>query len=113
MIMKKVDVEEQINGLLAIYSEKVEETTIRYDDGKEWMEYDFVKWLVCLMNESNRPSLEWLVYWSLSQEHPIISISRGRELLNFDTMNEMREWMNQYKAKRESDKAVKEGRDDA
>lgn len=35
-----------INDLLAEYSETVEETTIKYLDGKEWHEYDFVVWLI-------------------------------------------------------------------
>lgn len=35
-----------INNLLAEYSETVEETTIKYLDGKEWHEYDFIMWLI-------------------------------------------------------------------
>lgn len=97
--MKEISIDEQISGLLAIYTEKVSKATIRHIGDKELYEYDFVKWLVSLMNENNRINLEWLVCCCLSQDEPCISISRGRELLNFDTMNEMREWMNQYKRK--------------
>ena len=51
---------------------------------------------------SDRENLEWLVYWSLSQKDPCITIGRGKELLVFNTMDEMREWFwnavnNKYK----------------
>ena len=44
-----------------------------------------------------KENLEWAVYWML--EHEIISMSRGRELLRFETMNEMREWDSRYISK--------------
>lgn len=42
----------------------------------------------------DRVALEWLVFHVLSDENPCISMSRGRELLGFRDMNQMREWMN-------------------
>ena len=86
---------DNLNKLIAIYSEK-KTTVIKHIDGGEWYELDFVLWLLSLMETSNRPALEWLVYQCLRQEDPPISIGRGKELLNFDTMIEMREWMNSY-----------------
>ena len=47
-------------------------------------------------NEDDRTNLEWLVYLALTSPDPIISISRGRELLGFTYMEEMREWMRNY-----------------
>ncbi len=46
---------------------------------------------------SDRVSLEWLVIWSLSQEDPIISIGRGKELLGFTDMQQMRDFMNKHR----------------
>ena len=46
----------------------------------------------------DRANLEWLVFFALTQEEPIISISRGRELLGFTCMEEMREWMQEKRA---------------
>ena len=45
-----------------------------------------------------RKDLEYLIYHSLNPEidDSIISISRGREMLGFKTMDEMREWRNNY-----------------
>jgi len=47
-------------------------------------------------NIDDRGNLEWLVYWSLTVPEPYISMSRGRELLRFETMNEMRDWFDGY-----------------
>ena len=41
-----------------------------------------------------RKHLEWSVWWMLKND--IITMSKGRELLNFRYMNEMREWYNKY-----------------
>ena len=43
----------------------------------------------------NRTNLEWLV--KLCIDDAIISISRGRELLGFQHMEDMREWLNKHK----------------
>lgn len=40
--------------------------------------------------------VESLVWLALNAKDPIITISRGREILGFKTMEEMREWMNKY-----------------
>ena len=48
---------------------------------------------------TDRENLEWLVYFCLNPDGPdtieraIISISRGRELLGFSDMQDMREWL--------------------
>lgn len=47
---------------------------------------------------TDRDNLEWLVHYSLTCDTPTISISRGRELLGFRYMEEMREWLNGYDA---------------
>lgn len=44
----------------------------------------------------DRENLETLVWLALNADDPIISVSRGRELLGFATMEEMREWINKY-----------------
>jgi hypothetical protein len=47
-------------------------------------------------NTKNRENLEELVFICLTcEEHPI-SIGKGKELLGFKNMNEMREWINTY-----------------
>ncbi len=51
---------------------------------------------------NSRTSLEWLVYWSLIQEDPVISIGKGKELLGFESMEQMREWFEDYKKQEES-----------
>ena len=43
-------------------------------------------------NKTDRENLEWLVH--LAWKESIISISKGRELLGFEYMEEMREWLN-------------------
>lgn len=43
---------------------------------------------------TDRDNLESLVRICLADENPNISIGKGRELLGFTTMNEMREWLN-------------------
>ena len=45
---------------------------------------------------SDRDNLEWLVYFCLKQEAPCITMSRGRELLNYTTMERMRQWYECY-----------------
>ena len=45
---------------------------------------------------NDRYNLEWLVYWCLKQEDPCITISRGRELLGFEHMEDMRTWYKEY-----------------
>jgi hypothetical protein len=47
------------------------------------------------LNQKNRANLEWLVNECLKDS--FISISRGRELLGFRYMEEMRNWLNNYK----------------
>jgi hypothetical protein len=42
----------------------------------------------------DRQNLEELVRICLTDENPPISIGKGKELLGFKTMNEMREWLN-------------------
>lgn len=44
-------------------------------------------------NKRNRDNLEWLVFLCLMQENPPISIGRGKELLGFQYMDDMREWL--------------------
>ncbi len=46
--------------------------------------------------KEQRKNLEYLVYRTLEQKDPIISINRGREMLGFSTMDEMRNWRDQY-----------------
>lgn len=46
---------------------------------------------------TDREHLEDLVYICLNQDNPVISIGKGKELLGFRTMNEMRDWMDTYK----------------
>lgn len=55
-------------------------------EGKEWTSEV----------STDSTNLEWLVYLALTSPDPIISISRGRELLGFTYMEEMREWMRSY-----------------
>lgn len=43
-------------------------------------------------NVDDRCNLEWLVWHCLQEE--IITMSRGRELLRFQYMDEMRDWYN-------------------
>jgi hypothetical protein len=43
----------------------------------------------------DRQNLEELVRICLTDENPPISIGKGRELLGFTTMNEMRDWLNE------------------
>lgn len=45
-------------------------------------------------HKSDRDALEWLVYTCLSADEPLISFGRGKELLRFKYMDEMREWYN-------------------
>jgi hypothetical protein len=49
--------------------------------------------------ETMRKDIEYLIYHSLNLEidDPIISISRGREMLGYATMEEFREWRDKYK----------------
>lgn len=47
--------------------------------------------------DTNRDNLEWLVLWCLKQDDPCISIGRGKELLGFDDMQAMRDFMNANK----------------
>jgi hypothetical protein len=44
-------------------------------------------------NGRDRNCLEWLVFYCLCRTDPPISIGRGRELLGFKDMQEMRDWM--------------------
>lgn len=43
-----------------------------------------------------RANLEWLVYWCLRSNDPPISIGRGKELLGFTDMVQMRAWLADY-----------------
>jgi hypothetical protein len=44
----------------------------------------------------DRENLEWLVYWALGNNpEPIITIGRGRELLDFEYMQDMKDWYNE------------------
>lgn len=45
---------------------------------------------------NDRNALEWLVLWCLAQDDPCISISRGKELLGFMDMQQMRDFMNKH-----------------
>lgn len=47
------------------------------------------------MNQDRR-NLEWLVSHCLEDEHPCITMSRGRELLGFVSMDEMRDWRREW-----------------
>jgi hypothetical protein len=51
-------------------------------------------------NIINRAALEELVNICLTDETPPISIGKGKELLGFKTMNEMRDWWNSYDDKK-------------
>ena len=57
--------------------------------------------------KTDRENLEWLVYWDLSQDNPSISIGRGKELLNFKYMDDMREWLFHYDDNQEMKKNFK------
>ena len=74
-----------INGLLEGYAEDKPELTER---------------IVYLISELyrgiDRKNLESLVRICLEDKDPNISIGKGRELLGFKTMNEMRDWLNEY-----------------
>jgi hypothetical protein len=48
-------------------------------------------------NMQDRERLEWLIYHCLQNDASPISISRGRELLGFADMIQMREWMKVYR----------------
>ena len=51
---------------------------------------------------TDRENLEWLVYFAVhgdEDEEPLISISRGRELLGFSYMDDMREWIKSFAPK--------------
>ena len=55
--------------------------------------------IVCLAYWSRdwfRSNLEELVYSALQGNYPAISISKGREILGFRYMEEMREWRDKY-----------------
>jgi hypothetical protein len=45
----------------------------------------------------DREALEWLVYHCLIEDNPPISIGRGKELLGFTDMQQMRDWRDEYK----------------
>jgi uncharacterized Zn finger protein (UPF0148 family) len=45
----------------------------------------------------DRERLEWLIYHCLQNDASPISISRGRELLGFEDMNQMRDWLKVYR----------------
>ena len=49
----------------------------------------------------DRINLEWLVNECLKADEPIISTSRGKELLCFTDMQQMRNWMTDYKINEE------------
>ena len=42
----------------------------------------------------DREYLEWLVYYFLISDVPPILTGRGKELLGFNDMQQMRDWMN-------------------
>jgi hypothetical protein len=48
---------------------------------------------------TDRQNLEWLVYYCLNLEEPVITSSRGKKLLNLKTMEEMKDWYNEYHKK--------------
>lgn len=45
---------------------------------------------------TDRENLEWFVFHALHQKEPCISMSRGKELLGFLYMDDMRKWMKLY-----------------
>ncbi len=49
-----------------------------------------------LNNFTDRENLEHCVWVMLQGEEPLISFGRGKELLNFRYMEEMRDWYNRY-----------------
>lgn len=53
--------------------------------------------------DRDRDALESLVFMALSENEPIITISRGRELLGFETMEEMRHFLEKRSAKGDCD----------
>ena len=57
---------------------------------------------------TDRENLEWLVYHAITDE--CISMSRGRELLGFSYMDDMREWRKNFKAKFDAMNAREAGR---
>jgi hypothetical protein len=59
------------------------------------------------MNQ-DRANLEFLVWYCLTQDEPIISISRGRELLGFKTMDEIRDFFKEYSKKTNMEQIEKE-----
>lgn len=67
---------------------------------KDYIKFLFIKkrsrerYVKIIKQKEDRENLEWLVFYCLSQENPIISIDKGRELLKYETMNTMRNFMN-------------------
>lgn len=45
---------------------------------------------------TDRENLEWLVRWCLNQPNPCITFDRGRELLDFQYTQQMRDFMGGY-----------------
>jgi Lar family restriction alleviation protein len=45
----------------------------------------------------DRKALEELVFLALDPDDPFISISKGRELLGFEYMDDMRDWLKKYR----------------
>ena len=52
--------------------------------------------LHCHRYDEDRKNLELLVYYCLTDENPPISFGRGKELLGFKFMEDMRDWYNNY-----------------
>ena len=44
------------------------------------------------MSKIDRENLEWIVFFVLTRKEPVITMSRGRELLGFENMKVMRGW---------------------
>ena len=56
---------------------------------------------------TDRENLEWLVWWCLWQDEPVISASRARELLGFRYTSEIRKWYQDYHLRMTTKKAEK------
>ena len=53
--------------------------------------------LIEALYRRQRKDLEWCVYEMLTQDDPLITFSKGGEMLGFVTMDLMREWYRNYK----------------
>ena len=62
---------------------------------ESWKSAGYIKKDI-IQEQIDRKHLEWLVLVCLSEEKPPITIGKGKELLGYRTMNEMRDFMNKH-----------------